>query len=195
MEKKLKFVCSFNLFLTQSQNYNSTSCSLTQWNVKIGVVLRSALDGILIFLEINRSWLSLLHNFIQQSPNSGSAQVQILLEMCRRFAMVRFSHNGLGWKYGVNTFRRSTINMQYTIDKIIIGLQPFALNHPLLQLECIILWQEGNSFCLIAAQISSLYIPSCNGKKNSLYWCFCFFLVRYSWSSFSFLSLLDWAIC
>ena len=195
MDKKFKFVCSFDLFLLQSQNYNSTSCSLTQWNVKIGVVLRSALEGILIFLEINRSWLSLLHNFIQQSPNSGSAQVQILLEMCRRFAMVRFSHNGLGWKYGVNTFRRSTINMQYTIDKIIIGLQPFALNHPLLQLECIILWQEGNSFCLIAAQISSLHIPSCNGKKNFPLLVFLLFSSLLFLEFLFFLSLLDWAIC
>ena len=195
MDKKFKFVCSFDLFLLQSQNYNSTSCSLTQWNVKIGVVLRSALEGILIFLEINRSWLSLLHNFIQQSPNSGSAQVQILLEKCRRFAMVRFSHNGLGWKYGVNTFRRSTINMQYTIDKIIIGLQPFALNHPLLQLECIILWQEGNSFCLIAAQISSLYIPSFNGKNNFPLLVFLLFSSLLFLEFLFFLSLLDWAIC
>ena len=33
-------------------------------------------------------WLPLLHNFIQLSLNSGSAQVQILLAACRRFAMV-----------------------------------------------------------------------------------------------------------
>ena len=43
-------------------------------------------------------WLSLLHNFIQLSLNSGSAQVQILLAACRRFAMVRISDNGPGWK-------------------------------------------------------------------------------------------------
>ena len=30
--------------------------------------------------------------------NSGSAQVQILLAGCRRFAMVRISDNGPGWK-------------------------------------------------------------------------------------------------
>ena len=41
---------------------------------------------------------SLLHNFIQQSLNSGSAQVQILLAVCRRFEMVRISNNGPGWK-------------------------------------------------------------------------------------------------
>ena len=41
---------------------------------------------------------SLLHNFIQQSLNSGSAQVQILLVACRRFEMVRISDNGLDWK-------------------------------------------------------------------------------------------------
>ena len=32
-----------------------------------------------------------MHNFIQQSLNSGSAQFQILLAACRRFAMVRVS--------------------------------------------------------------------------------------------------------
>ena len=44
------------------------------------------------------SWLSPLHNFIQQSLNSGSAQVQILLTTCRRFVMVRISDNGPDWK-------------------------------------------------------------------------------------------------
>ena len=39
-------------------------------------------------------WLSLLHNFIQQRLNSGSAQVLILLGTCWRFAMVRISGNG-----------------------------------------------------------------------------------------------------
>ena len=32
------------------------------------------------------------------SLNSGSAQVQNLLAVCRRFAMVRISDNGLDWK-------------------------------------------------------------------------------------------------
>ena len=36
-------------------------------------------------------WLSLLHNFIQQSLNSDSVQVQILLPVCRKVAMVRIS--------------------------------------------------------------------------------------------------------
>ena len=36
-------------------------------------------------------WLSLLHNFIQQSPNSDYVHVQILLPVCRRVAMVRIS--------------------------------------------------------------------------------------------------------
>ena len=43
-------------------------------------------------------WLALLHNFIQQSLNLGSAQVQILLVTCQRFEMVRISNNGPGWK-------------------------------------------------------------------------------------------------
>ena len=36
-------------------------------------------------------WLSLLHNFIHHCLNSGSAQVQILLAVHQRFAMVRIS--------------------------------------------------------------------------------------------------------
>ena len=40
-----------------------------------------------------------LHNFIQLSQNSGSAQVQILLAACRRCVMVRISGNGPDWKH------------------------------------------------------------------------------------------------
>ena len=40
----------------------------------------------------------LLHNFIQLSLDSGSAQVQTLFAVCRRFAMVRISDNDPGWK-------------------------------------------------------------------------------------------------
>ena len=40
----------------------------------------------------------LLHSFIQQSLNLGSAQVQTLLAACRRFAIVRISESGPGWK-------------------------------------------------------------------------------------------------
>ena len=43
-------------------------------------------------------WLSLLHRFIQRNLNSSSAQVQTLFVACRRFAMVRISDNGPGWK-------------------------------------------------------------------------------------------------
>ena len=35
-----------------------------------------------------------VHNFIQQSLNTYSAQVQVLLAACRRFAMVSISGNG-----------------------------------------------------------------------------------------------------
>ena len=35
---------------------------------------------------------------VQLSLNSGSAQVQTLLAASRRFAMVRISDNGAGWK-------------------------------------------------------------------------------------------------
>ena len=34
----------------------------------------------------------------EQSLNTGSAQVQILLAVCRRFTMVRISDNGPSWK-------------------------------------------------------------------------------------------------
>ena len=44
------------------------------------------------------AWLSLLHNFIQQSLNLGSAHLQILLTVCQRFAMVRISDSSSGWK-------------------------------------------------------------------------------------------------
>ena len=43
-------------------------------------------------------WLSLLHNFIQESLNSGYRQVQVLLAACRKFEMVRISDNGPGSK-------------------------------------------------------------------------------------------------
>ena len=46
---------------------------------------------------------------IQQRLNSDSVQVQTLFEVCRRFAIVRISDNGRGWKQDVNSFRRSTI--------------------------------------------------------------------------------------
>ena len=36
----------------------------------------------------------ILHNFIQQSLNSDSAPVQILLAACRKFEIVRISDNG-----------------------------------------------------------------------------------------------------
>ena len=48
--------------------------------------------------------LSLLHNFIQQSLNSGSAQAQTLLAVCRRFAMVRSR-----LEIRIKAFRQSTI--------------------------------------------------------------------------------------
>ena len=43
-------------------------------------------------------WLSLLHNFVQLSLNSGPAQPQTLLAKCWRFAMVRISDSCAGWK-------------------------------------------------------------------------------------------------
>ena len=42
--------------------------------------------------------IGVLHKFIQQSLNSGLAHVQIMPMACQRFAMVRISDNGPGWK-------------------------------------------------------------------------------------------------
>ena len=43
-------------------------------------------------------WLSLLHNFIQQSLNSGSAQSGLNPARSMSEAIVRISDNGPGWK-------------------------------------------------------------------------------------------------
>ena len=43
-------------------------------------------------------WLRQLHSLVQQSLDSGSAQVQVLLAVCWRLAMVRISDRGPGWK-------------------------------------------------------------------------------------------------
>ena len=71
------------------------SCSeaATLGSVRNGV-LRNFAYGLQPYLKKD----SLLHNVIHQSLNSRSAQVQILLAACRRFAMVRLSDNGPGWK-------------------------------------------------------------------------------------------------
>ena len=45
--------------------------------------------------------MSLLHNFILQSLNLGSAQVQILLSVCQRLEIVRISDTGPGWKHTI----------------------------------------------------------------------------------------------
>ena len=53
---------------------------------------------IFLCFTVFTQWLLLLHNFIQLSLNSGSAQVQTLLAACRKFEMVRISDNGPDWK-------------------------------------------------------------------------------------------------
>ena len=50
------------------------------------------------YSECMVSCLSLLHYFVQQSLNSDSVQVQILLAACLRFGMERISDYGPGWK-------------------------------------------------------------------------------------------------
>ena len=60
-----------------------------------------------LFSDINskclKQWCSVVvvnttAPFIQQSLNLGSVQVEILLVVCFRFAMVKISGNGSGWK-------------------------------------------------------------------------------------------------
>ena len=49
-------------------------------------------------------WLSLLHNFIQQSQNVGSPEVQTLPEACRKYPMVRNLDNGPNGNKSSRTF-------------------------------------------------------------------------------------------
>ena len=79
-----QFIKTKKITLDQPATTNSTQLPHTHTQV----VIFSSLPAVV-------QWLSLLHNFIQLSLNSGSAQVQTL---CRRFAMVRISDNGPGWK-------------------------------------------------------------------------------------------------
>ena len=77
-------------------NWCSRHLSLGVWSKEAtrrrGLIKRELIVQKVSFVVV--WWLSLLHNFIQLSLNSGSAQVQTLLAACRRFAMVRISDNG-----------------------------------------------------------------------------------------------------
>ena len=73
--------------------------------------------------------LLVLHSFIQLSLSSGFAQVQILLAVCPRFAMVRISDNGSGWKqsYMVNHTTKRLITIIIIIIIITLIKQLFAM--------------------------------------------------------------------
>ena len=75
-------------------------------------------------------WLSLLHNFIQQSLNSDYAQVQTMFAAFWRFVMVRIFDNGPGWKQDVNAFCRSTIPQKQFIVIHLIDLTVPGGFHP-----------------------------------------------------------------
>ena len=66
--------------------------------ITLGLQKSISVENKLITNFINNFIQQSLNNFIQQSLNSGSVQVQILPAACRRFAMVRISNNGPGWK-------------------------------------------------------------------------------------------------
>ena len=58
-----------------------------------------------------------------KASTEGSAQVQILLAACRRFAMVRISDNGPWLEIRPNLVRRSTIPQKQFIIIIIITIR------------------------------------------------------------------------
>ena len=66
---------------------------LSQWNYS-QMRLNQRATLILDPALIRRNTVSILHNFIQQSLNSDSAQVQVLFAACERLEMVRISGNG-----------------------------------------------------------------------------------------------------
>ena len=81
-------------------------------------------------------WLSLLHNFIPLSFNSGPVQVQILLAACHRFAMVRISDNGCGWK--------RLLSVKHSTKIIHHHYHLFKFQEFINDLEKIFHWQKQN---------------------------------------------------
>ena len=93
---------NFGLLLKgQSHSPDGNYCILS---VSTPRITRRGVIGSLDIFSFVLSWLSLLHNFIQQSLNLGAAHVQILPSACRRLALVRASDNALSWKYGLTPF-------------------------------------------------------------------------------------------
>ena len=64
-------------------------------------------------------WLSLLHNLIQQILISSSVQVQILLVVYRRSAMMRTSGNGHCWKLGLTPLNANPTKWSNTLKQFI----------------------------------------------------------------------------
>ena len=64
------------------------------------------LKQIVFFSHVLMTLLSLLHNFIQVSLNSGSVQAQNLLAVCPRFAMIRISDKSLTYFPAGNKAKR-----------------------------------------------------------------------------------------
>ena len=83
-------------------------------------------------------------NFIQQSLNSGSAQVQMLLAACRRFAMLRISDNGPFWKQGQTPFVSQPYHKNNSSSSSSKG-RPFADFKDLIDLEKLhgVMFQSG----------------------------------------------------
>ena len=99
MQKKQKRTCErtcgsiFSSFGCMKEATIVTNLQNNQEDIEASepVDANSSFSSFELFYGNVMYWLSLLHNFIQQSLNSGSVQVQILFAACWRFTMVRIS--------------------------------------------------------------------------------------------------------
>ena len=67
------------------------------------------LKQIVFFSRVLMTLLSLLHNFIQLSMNSGSVQAQSLFVVCPRFVMIRISDKSLTYFPAGNKVKRFSL--------------------------------------------------------------------------------------
>ena len=83
------------LALTLTYSLKLQVC-LSMYNLLLPPGIKGLMKEMFILNENMMLWLSLLHSFIHQRLNSGSAPVQILLASCRKFGMVRIPENNPG---------------------------------------------------------------------------------------------------
>ena len=81
-----------NLLNNSKKNVKKINVELPKTNIGFsGIINRK--DTKNMDETVTEDLLSILHNFIHPSLNSDFAQVQALLTVCRRFAMVKISDN------------------------------------------------------------------------------------------------------